>query len=133
MPGPTGEKNFMTLARSGVEADRQLPIGDEIFLDHVAHFVADKVALDRGCLELMTPEAFGRAFPDLSIPSLPFMGACAIEVASLAKADTVLRQSGISSRRHGRQLVARFPTELGIGAWVFFERDGDTAGKAALR
>ncbi len=87
-----------------------------------------KVALDRGCLELMTPEAFGRAFPDLSIPSLPFMGACTIEVASLAKADTVLRQGGISSRRHGVQLLARFPSDLGIGAWVFFERDRDTVG-----
>ena len=85
-----------------------------------------EVALDRGRLELMTPEAFGRTFPDLSIPSLPFMGACAIEVASFAKAETVLRQGGISSRHHGSQLVARFPTELGIGAWVFFERDRDT-------
>ena len=30
-----------------VEADRQLPRGDEIFLDHVGHFVADVEAAGR--------------------------------------------------------------------------------------
>src|SRR5262245_38113820 len=30
-----------------MEADRQLPIGDEIFLDHVAHFVRDAAAASR--------------------------------------------------------------------------------------
>src|SRR5258705_2867616 len=28
-------------------ADRQLPVGDEIFLDHVGHFVADREAASR--------------------------------------------------------------------------------------
>src|SRR6266702_5716731 len=30
-----------------VEADRQLPVGDEIFLDHVGHFVRDPAAAGR--------------------------------------------------------------------------------------
>ncbi len=34
----------MTRVRSGGEADRQLPLGEEIFLDHVAHFVRDRDA-----------------------------------------------------------------------------------------
>ena len=32
------------MTRSGGEADRQLPLGEEIFLDHVAHFVPDREA-----------------------------------------------------------------------------------------
>ena len=34
-------------AFSPTEIDRQLPVGDEIFLDHVAHFVADCDAASR--------------------------------------------------------------------------------------
>ncbi len=33
--------------RPGAQADRQLPVGDEIFLDHVAHFVGDPHAAGR--------------------------------------------------------------------------------------
>src|SRR5215470_13550619 len=33
--------------RSGVEIDRRLPVGNEIFLDHVAHFVSDPEAASR--------------------------------------------------------------------------------------
>ena len=75
--------------------------------------------LDRGCVELLTPEAFTRRFPELAIPSLPFMGACAIDVASLAVAEAALRRGGIAPRRAGARLVARFPEELGVGAWEF--------------
>src|SRR5258707_12876365 len=39
-----GEKDLMTRGRSVGEADRQLPLGDEIFLDHVGHFVRDPEA-----------------------------------------------------------------------------------------
>src|SRR5688572_18772991 len=30
-----------------IEADRQLPVGEEIFLDHVGHFVRDQEAASR--------------------------------------------------------------------------------------
>ncbi len=77
------------------------------------------IALDRGRVELVTTEAFSRRFPEIAIPSLPFMGACTIAVASLATAEAALRQGGIAMRRDGVRLVARFPDELGLGAWVF--------------
>jgi hypothetical protein len=79
------------------------------------------IALDRGRIELVTADAFARRFPELSIPSLPFMGACTIGVASLAVAEATLRRGGIAARRDGEQVVARFPAELGQGAWVFVE------------
>ena len=79
------------------------------------------IALDRGRVELVTPEAFARSFPELPIPSLPFMGACGIMVGSLEAAERVLRGGGIKLRRRDHDLVALFPPELGIGAWVFFE------------
>ena len=77
------------------------------------------VWLDRGRVELLTPGAFGRRFPELAIPSLPFIGACAIDVASLAVAEAALRQGGLAPRRDGERLVVRFPEELGVGAWEF--------------
>ena len=80
------------------------------------------IALDRGRLELLTADAFRRCFPELTIPSLPFMGACTIAVASLAAAELALRRGGIVSRRDGDRLVVRFPDELGVGAWTFAEQ-----------
>jgi hypothetical protein len=77
------------------------------------------VALDRGRVELLSPAAFGRRFPELAIPSLPFMGACAIDVVALATTEAALRQGGLAARRDGERLVARFPEELGVGAWEF--------------
>ncbi|HEY2136257.1 MAG TPA: VOC family protein [Xanthobacteraceae bacterium] len=79
------------------------------------------IALDRGRIELLAPEAFSRQFPEIAIPSLPFMGACTIAVRSLATAEGMLRQGGIAVRRDGGRLIARFPDELGVGAWVFEE------------
>jgi hypothetical protein len=79
------------------------------------------IALDRGRVELVTADAFSRRFPEIAIPSLPFMGACAIAVASLAAAEAALRRGGIAVQRDGTRLVARFPQELGVGAWVFSE------------
>jgi hypothetical protein len=77
------------------------------------------IRLDRGRVELLTPQAFGRRFPELAIPSLPFMGACTVDVVALAPAEAALRQGGLVARRDGERLVARFPAELGVGAWEF--------------
>ncbi len=79
------------------------------------------IALDRGRLELVTADAFGRRFPELTIPSLPFMGVCTIAVESLAVTEAVLRQGGIATRRDGAALLVRFPEALGAGAWLFSE------------
>jgi hypothetical protein len=77
------------------------------------------IRLDRGQVELVTADELGRRFPDLAIPSLPFMGACTIAVASLATAQEALRRGGITFRQVGDRLIACFPEELGIGTWVF--------------
>jgi hypothetical protein len=77
------------------------------------------ITLDRGRLELVTADAFGRRFPELAIPSLPFMGAYEIEVGSLDAVEAVLRQGGVAAVRRDGRLVARFCPELGCGAWVF--------------
>jgi hypothetical protein len=50
------------------------------------------------------------------------MGVCTIGVASLASAEAALRRGGIATRREGQEVVAGFPKELGVGAWIFVER-----------
>jgi hypothetical protein len=69
----------------------------------------------------VTAEAFGRRFPEIAVPSLPFMGAYTIEVASLPTAEAALRRGGIDVRQNGGGLLARFPDELGAGAWMFVD------------
>jgi hypothetical protein len=80
------------------------------------------IALDRGRIDLVTPEAFAAAVPGIAIPSLPFMGACGIEVASLSGAEAILRASDFQTAIANRQLIVPFPDELGQGAWLFVER-----------
>jgi hypothetical protein len=79
------------------------------------------IALDRGSIELVTAAAFAGRFPEIAIPCLPFIGACAIAVASLPTAEAMLRRGGIAVRRIGDRLVAPFPDALGLGAWLFAE------------
>src|ERR1700721_4457278 len=43
--GRFADENMRQARRAAVQgADRQLPLGDEIFLDHIAHFVPDRAA-----------------------------------------------------------------------------------------
>ena len=79
------------------------------------------IELDRGCVQLLTPEAFARKLPDVPIPSLPFIGAYGIRVASLAVTLDLLKRAGLRTRRGEQELVAIFPEELGRGAWLFAE------------
>jgi len=79
------------------------------------------IPLDRGQVQIVTADAFKVLFPDVPIPRLPFIGAYAIEVASLAKLEAILRESGIGSRKSGAALFVPFPEALGQGAWVFVE------------
>lgn len=79
------------------------------------------IELDRGRVQLMTAEAFTRTLPDVPIPSLPFIGAYAIRVASLAVTRDMLERAGLRTRRSEQDLVAIFPEELGQGAWLFAE------------
>ena len=79
------------------------------------------IALDRGCVDLMSAEAFARLLPEVAIPSLPFAGAYGIRVASLLRTDDLLTHAGLLTRWNEQELVATFPPELGRGAWLFTE------------
>jgi hypothetical protein len=44
-------------------------------------------------------------------------------VRSLGNTEALLREAGMTTRRLGGSLVVPFPTELGVGAWLFVEND----------
>lgn len=79
------------------------------------------IALDRGQVQIVTADAFKELFPDVPIPRLPFIGAYAVKVASLAKLESILRASVVGFRKSGAALFVPFPDALGQGAWVFVE------------
>jgi hypothetical protein len=77
------------------------------------------INLDRGRVDLMTVATFSRMFPQIPIPSLPFIGAYGISVRSLGIVERTLKHGGLSTQRLDQSLVAIFPQELGCGAWLF--------------
>jgi hypothetical protein len=79
------------------------------------------IALDRGCVDLVSADAFARWLPEIPIPSLPFAGAYGIRVTSLARTDDLLARAGLPTRHSEHGLAAAFPAELGQGAWLFTE------------
>jgi hypothetical protein len=79
------------------------------------------IELDRGRLDLVTTDGFRQMLPEISVPSVPFMGACEIRVASLAALRDLLKQAGMDMRERASGLVVRFPPEIGEGAWLFTE------------
>ena len=83
------------------------------------------IALDRGRVQMFSEAAFAAMFPEIVIPSLPFMGAYAVRVRSLATVEGLVQQERMAARRLGAALVVPFPQELGIGAWVFAEGPAD--------
>jgi len=89
--------------------------------DARSHPDGQTIELDRGRVDLVTADAFAQMLPELSIPSLPFIGAYGIRVTSLTALDDMLKRSGLSTRRREQDLVAIFPGELGHGAWLFAE------------
>jgi hypothetical protein len=91
------------------------------------------VHLDRGRIELVTPAAFAEIVPEIAIPCLPFAGAYGIAVASLDIAEAALRRGGLPMRRSARVLVAPFPQELGLGAWLFVEDESHLPGEPPQR
>ena len=60
--------------------------------------------------------------PQIPIPSVPFMGTYSIRVRSLSAIKTILAGAAIATSPLGADLLARFPEELGQGAWIFTER-----------
>jgi hypothetical protein len=83
------------------------------------------IVLDRGQVQLVSKDAFTAMLPEIEVPRLPFLGAYALQVRSLAIAEDVFRQSHQPMRRHGAALVVPFPEVLGLGAWLFVEKPAD--------
>jgi hypothetical protein len=92
---------------------------------HAPAFGQAAIALDRGQVQLFSGDAFAAMFPEIAMPRLPFMGAYAVRVQSLAAVETLLQQARMAMRRLGRSLVVPFPEELGVGAWLFVEKADD--------
>ena len=83
------------------------------------------IALDRGALELLTPDAWRKRFPAVEIPSLPFMAECSIEVADLSRTGRCLETGGLELLATGSgEIAARFPQALGHGVWRFVGQSG---------
>jgi hypothetical protein len=88
------------------------------------------VALDRGQLQLFSADAFASMFPEIAIPQLPFLGAYAVRVQSLGATEAFLQREALAMRRIGQALVVPFPSELGLGAWLFVENGDDLPWRA---
>jgi hypothetical protein len=78
-----------------------------------------RIDLDRGCVDLVAAATFAELYPQVPIPSLPFIGAYEIRVGSIETVERILMQGRLSTQRLGQSLIAVFPEELGRGAWVF--------------
>jgi hypothetical protein len=88
------------------------------------------IALDRGQVQLMSRETFTSMLPEITVPRLPFLGAYAIRVHSLAAAEALIRRGGLPARRLGGGLIVPYPSELGLGAWLFVENASDLPWRA---
>jgi hypothetical protein len=77
--------------------------------------------LDRGRVQLVPAAALEQLFPRLAIPGLPFMAGYGVAVGSLDQAVASLHAGRIAFERQGSYVVAPFPDELGVGAWVLVE------------
>ena len=88
------------------------------------------IQLDRGMVQITTAESLKAMFPEINIPRLPFMPVYAVQVASLSAAEALLRQADLGTRRIGAALLALFPADLGVGAWLFVEKPSDLPWRA---
>jgi hypothetical protein len=80
-----------------------------------------RIELDRGHIDLVGRETLAQMLPGIAIPTLPFIGACEIRVASLAKLKESLERANLQSSHRPDGLLVPFPEELGCGAWLFRE------------
>lgn len=81
--------------------------------------------LDRGQVQLFESEAFKALLPEIAVPRLPFIGAYAVRVGSLAAVEALFKRQALPMRRLGNALAAPFPEPLGRGAWLFAEDAAD--------
>ncbi len=79
------------------------------------------IAVDRGGVQLAAAKTVAALLPELAQPAPPFAPGYGVAVQSLAVAERRLRESGLRPRRQDDYVVAAFPDELGVGAWIFVE------------
>lgn len=87
------------------------------------------VRLERGGVQLMGRSAFEEMFGP--VPQLPFIGLYALRVASLRVCEYLLAANDLKPKRRGNALITRFPEALGLGAWLFVERENDLPWRAS--
>jgi hypothetical protein len=80
------------------------------------------IQLDRGGVYLVSHDRATEKLPEVAITTLPFMIGYALAVKSLAAAETAVDGADLEWRALDEGVVARFPPELGEGAWFFVER-----------
>ncbi len=80
-----------------------------------------RIVLDRGVLELMSAQSWKARWPAIAIPSLPFMGACTIEVAALDGLRRCLDAGRLAAIQQDSGVAVLFPEPLGVGVWRFVE------------
>ena len=91
-----------------------------------------RIGLDRGVLELIDIQEWGKRWLDVTVPnrlvtslpfmgaSLPFMGECRIAVNGLTDLDRRVANGDLKQlRRDPRHLSVAFPPALGLGVWTF--------------
>jgi hypothetical protein len=123
---PNGAQGFIDMVV--VSADVAEATGRFVrFTGHGARLTrfGQAIVLDRGQVQLSSRESFAMMFPEIVVPRLPFLGAYAVRVQSLATVETLIRREGLPARRLGGALVVPFPSELGLGAWLFVENASD--------
>jgi len=93
------------------------------FTGYAAETTSDsrRITLDRGTIELLSTDQWHARWPDVTVPSLPFMGACTIAVDSLARTRAYLEAGRLALLPSPTGLAARFPHALGHGVWLFVE------------
>jgi hypothetical protein len=82
------------------------------------------IFLERGGVQLMNANAFAK-LSGIAAPSLPFIGGYGVRVDSLKTTAAELKSGGLSFDLRDRMLIARFPSELGTGVWLFVEQARD--------
>lgn len=80
------------------------------------------IRLDRGCVQLVAPATLNEIAPGIDAPSLPFIALYAVAVKSLDILEHHLRHGRAEFGRRSESIIARFPEELGTGAWLFVEQ-----------
>ena len=79
------------------------------------------IRLDRGGINLVSHELAAERLPELAFPTLPFMIGYALQVKSLAVAEAAVDDANLEWHALEAGIAARFPAELGEGAWFFVE------------